>query len=677
MKTSDLLSGAAKSATYNMALQLMLRVLTFVLNAFVLRFISKDLLGVVNVRLMLLYSTAVFITTEAFDRACLTKTEGKNWRQVVNLMWCTTPLCIVCSLILGYLWLYVLEAPDPEIVPYYGFGVLCYALSTVIAVIARPLYVVGQAHLFVKLKVLSLGVAELVKCCTVVILTFTLPHLGLTNFSLAQVLSSLVYVSVYYGYFIVYIQSNKKKADDQFPLSQVRDFFPQTIADKPFIDPEAQTLTWSFFKQSFLKQLLTEGEKYVMTVFGVLSFGDQGLYDVINNLGSMAARFVFLPIEESAYLFFSQTLTRGHSLEEEPKATVDLATKVLYSLLKIVSLLGCIIVVYGYNYSFLALDLYGGQILSVGTGPTLLRWYCLYVLIIAVNGTTECFFFAAMSQKDVDRYNHKLLLFSGIFLLSSWMLTKQFGSVGFILANCSIMLIRIGHSCYFIWRYYHRSEFSPLSGLVPALPVTVTLLLSFLMTRISEIYLCCDHGPVFRLLHIGVGGPTLLRWYCLYVLIIAVNGTTECFFFAAMSQKDVDRYNHKLLLFSGIFLLSSWMLTKQFGSVGFILANCSIMLIRIGHSCYFIWRYYHRSEFSPLSGLVPALPVTVTLLLSFLMTRISEIYLCCDHGPVFRLLHIGVGGVCLLATVGIVYFTEKKVILFIKEQYSSRKTKTE
>ena len=53
------------------------------------------------------------------------------------------------------------------------------------------------------------------------------------------------------------------------------------------------------------------GEKYVMTVFNILSFGDQGVYDVINNLGSLAARFIFLPIEDSAYLVFSQTVARG------------------------------------------------------------------------------------------------------------------------------------------------------------------------------------------------------------------------------------------------------------------------------------------------------------------------------------------------------------------------------
>lgn len=37
-----------------------------------------------------------------------------------------------------------------------------------------------------------------------------------------------------------------------------------------------------------------------------------GIYDVINNLGSLVARFLFQPIEEAGALFFTRTLQRGH-----------------------------------------------------------------------------------------------------------------------------------------------------------------------------------------------------------------------------------------------------------------------------------------------------------------------------------------------------------------------------
>lgn len=88
---------------------------------------------------------------------------------------------------------------------------------------------------------------------------------------------------------------------------------------QPLLDWTLARLTWSFFKQSFLKQILTEGERYVMTFLNVLSFGDQGVYDIINNLGSMVARFVFLPIEESFYIFFAKVLERGCDVRRQKR----------------------------------------------------------------------------------------------------------------------------------------------------------------------------------------------------------------------------------------------------------------------------------------------------------------------------------------------------------------------
>lgn len=54
-----------------------------------------------------------------------------------------------------------------------------------------------------------------------------------------------------------------------------------------------------------------------MTFLNVLSFGEQGVYDIVNNLGSMVARFLFLPIEESFYVFFAKVLQRGRDVNSQ------------------------------------------------------------------------------------------------------------------------------------------------------------------------------------------------------------------------------------------------------------------------------------------------------------------------------------------------------------------------
>lgn len=52
------------------------------------------------------------------------------------------------------------------------------------------------------------------------------------------------------------------------------------------------------------------------------------------------------------------------------------------------------------------------------------------------------------------------------------------------------------------------------------------------------LYLCC-----YKHYSLGASfaGPLLLRWYCLYVLLLAVNGITECFYFSIMSKEEIDR----------------------------------------------------------------------------------------------------------------------------------------
>ncbi|XP_064632920.1 protein RFT1 homolog isoform X2 [Lineus longissimus] len=511
MGTSKILASAATSASYNMMFQLMFRLMTFVLNAYILRHVSKEFLGVVNVRLILLYTTILMIVREAFRRACLSKTQDRKWQQVINLLWCILPISVFVASFFAYIWYYILEKPDPDLVPNYGIAVICFAVSTVIENLAEPLWVISQAFLFVRLRAIVDGICLALRVLLTAVAVTYFPHWGLFGACCAHIISTVVYPVIYYGYFIYYLSTHQKEIEtDKFPLRSWKDFLPKQTNGQPLFNAGLVKLTWSFFKQTVLKQLLTEGERYAMTIFNILSFSDQGMYDVVNNLGSLVARFVFFPIEDSGFLFFTQSFTRGVPIKDQNKESVTLACRVLESLLTLVVLIGVTFLAFGYPYSYLLLDIYGGENLSSGSGPTLLRWYCVYVLIIAVNGVTECFVFAAMSQKEVDKYNHKMLLFSIIFLLSSYYLGKHLGGVGFILANCLNIAARVAHSVYYIHHFTKDSDHYPLRGMFPSMPVMICYIGSFLITFYSERFFCCDSGWVTRLVHIGVGGVCLL-----------------------------------------------------------------------------------------------------------------------------------------------------------------------
>lgn len=67
-------------------------------------------------------------------------------------------------------------------------------------------------------------------------------------------------------------------------------------------------------------------------------------------------------------------------------------------------------------------------------------WY-----LKAINGVTEAYVFAAMSSQQLDKYNGLMVVLSCVFLFLSWLLSYVVGSVGFILANCVNMFLRIAH----------------------------------------------------------------------------------------------------------------------------------------------------------------------------------------------------------------------------------------
>uniref|UniRef100_A0A671QNZ2 Protein RFT1 homolog n=1 Tax=Sinocyclocheilus anshuiensis TaxID=1608454 RepID=A0A671QNZ2_9TELE len=430
MGSEDVLKSASTLASYSVLLQVMFRVLTFLLNAFTLRFVSKELIGVVNVR---------------FPVGCV---------------WGVLLVCV---------WWWLLQAPDPESIPHYVPAVGLFCLAALTELLAEPLWVLAHAHMFVRLKVIAESLAMIAKCLVTVVMVVSAPQWGLYIFSAAQCVYAGFLVLCYMLYFVRFLGSEEAEKK-LFPVSHIKDLLPSG----PLLNWKLTTLTWSFFKQSFLKQILTEVCTFIYTNYYI-----QTIY---------------------FYVFFAKVLERGRDVRHQKQEEVSMAAEVLECLLKLVLLIGLIITVFGYAYSHLALDIYGGELLSSGAGPALLRCYSCYVLLLAINGVTECFVFAAMSKEEVDRYNLVMLGLSASFLLLSYWLTWMLGAIGFILANCCNMALRITHSIVYIHRYFLQSEYTPLWGLRPHSAVVIALGSMF----------CCDGGWLLRLIHVAVGAVCLL-----------------------------------------------------------------------------------------------------------------------------------------------------------------------
>lgn len=263
------------------------------------------------------------------------------------------------------------------------------------------------------------------------------------------------------------------------------------------IDRRVGSLAASFMMQTGFKQFLTEGERYVMTTFCVIDFASQGVYEAVNNLGSLAARYIFQQVEENGYLLFGQILSRG---DARKRSDVLLGAEILSNLLKLMLIVALIIVAFGQAYSGTLLYLYAGDSL-LPLGKTLMRYHCMYIAFLAINGITECFVFATMTKQQLDTHNGKMAICTVVFLAASYLFSKTFGAVGLILANMVNMSLRIFLSFVHIRETHKDVDFDVIARSIPDYRVIAMLCVSCVSCLISEHFV----GDII-LLHIFFGG---------------------------------------------------------------------------------------------------------------------------------------------------------------------------
>lgn len=448
-----------------------------------------------------------------------------------------------------YIWLYLLSPVDAQYTAAYSFGCCAIAVACILEMTAEAPAFVGQVFCFVRLKIMLDTTHILVRSVTFVTLVMSGTTGAIYAFGIAQLASAMTIVLGNYGFFHVYIGrlrayraalkradvTDEDKTDDEassdstsaelravrqrfghayehmhdFPFGSVSDMAPGVLASadgQSSFNGNLQRLVLSFAKQGVLKQVLTEGEKYVMSVSPVLSFSEQATYDIVNNMGSMAARFIFRPIEDSSYFYFTQTIARDVPLEEQAKVSamqleqdsitfsnhlqekVSECADVLTNLCHAVSSIGLLAFVFGQSYAGTLLLLYGGADFVAGGLPeTLLRWHCVAIILLAVNGITEGFMFSTNTSREIDTYNYYMAFFSVTFLVLSYQLTNLLGPVGFILANCTNMAFRIAYSTYYIHGQFRPMDVSPLQGIVPGWRFVAALAVCGLLCKVSEV----------------------------------------------------------------------------------------------------------------------------------------------------------------------------------------------
>lgn len=230
-----------------------------------------------NVRLLLLESTLLFLSKESITRAALSSTTQHNnkctWAQLINQMWITVPMSCLLSLPCLYVWLNVLSPVNEAYVPAYRFACIAMAFSCICELTAEAPAFVGQVFCFVKLKVILDTLHIFVRSFVFILLVLHNKNIAIYAFGIAQFFSCLTIIVGFYGFFHLYIKRLKnyreilKKNDgnveetrkqingashyyenmNDFPFESVVEFFPGVLRNPVSKNPLKLNFNLKYF----------------------------------------------------------------------------------------------------------------------------------------------------------------------------------------------------------------------------------------------------------------------------------------------------------------------------------------------------------------------------------------------------------------------------------------------
>jgi len=521
---------------YLIFLQIASRIITFALNTLIVIEISTAIFGVFSIQYQLIMSTILFLTREGFRRACqrsnINASSNNNHSsstnaaqevaKVMNLAWLSVPLGVIVTFVILTIFSR-LASPEELALPHYEAGIRLFALGSLLEILSEPVYILAQNLFMYRTRTMVEASAVFLRCIVTYLLVVNY-RLGLLGFGYAQVFYGACLILGYYGYFFYAILASKSTT----VVTSIAQLFPSSsIFKKGGLDPHLIGLWFIYEWQSVEKLILTEGEKFVLWFSA--SLVDQGIYSVVNNLGSLVARFLFQPVEESCYSLFSKLLANTKEAKD-----LETSATVLRVLTKFMILIGLLFIAFGPNYSSLLLDVLYKYKFSHTGASAVLAWYCVYVAVIAWNGITEAFVHAVASKEELRKFNWLLISFSCIYVICATVFVRFIETSGLIFANCINMGLRVTFSILFINRFFQKYAPSKISfslaSMLPNKAVIMVLVAAFSVTWATQrltsplVHFCA--GAAFGLLTVGLVYFTE-RAFCVELKNLLVKGQTK------------------------------------------------------------------------------------------------------------------------------------------------------
>ncbi|RPD55696.1 Rft-1-domain-containing protein [Lentinus tigrinus ALCF2SS1-6] len=452
-KTKSLLSATLASGSSLVLLQLFSRIVTFVLNQALVRLVSPQVFGTTSIQFELLLSTILFLSREGVRNALL-RAQSEH------------------------------SSSSTSSQPHFHAAVAFYVLAALSELLSEPMYIRTQNELRFHVRVRAEGTAVMLKTITTfLVLVTTSEEWALVAFALGQTAYGLTMLVA----FAVACRDNL-----DFRLRQV----PVTIHDHTenmYFEPALFKLSVAMTGQSLIKHFLTEGDKFLVSRLSPLA--DQGGYAVAANYGSLVARIVFQPIEETARVFFSKTLASSSSSASEDKSptsqtkeALQTASTVLLTLLLAFTHLLLLLITFAPPFLPLALSLALPRKYLATSAPAILGVYIYYIPAMAYNGVLEAFFASAASPADLRAQARWMLVFSAAFVAGAAALARGLGlgDAGLVWANVANLALRAGYAWAFVRRFFSARGVSvEWRRAVPPLPVLTSFAAAGAAVRVS------------------------------------------------------------------------------------------------------------------------------------------------------------------------------------------------
>ncbi|RFU79674.1 oligosaccharidyl-lipid flippase [Trichoderma arundinaceum] len=474
-----------KGASLLIILQVASRLITFIANQLLLRFLTAPLLGL-STQLEVYYLSILFFARESLrvaiqrqgiagaantkdeagDEAAVARREGQA---VVNLGYLAVGLGILTPWLVESLWL--------------------YGVAAMIELLSEPCFVLMQTRLQFGTRAAAESIATFLRCIAVfgsaVWASQKSLDIGVLPFALGQLLYGISLLLVYLlsGYRLALTTGfsllPKRLASSKDVVFSLSYFYRPTIS-----------LAGSMMAQSVVKHLLTQGDTFLISLFSNPEV--QGVYALANNYGSLLARLLFQPVEESSRSYFSRLLSSPSNTNSQsssqPPSSIKEAKRNLHTILRLYVLLSAVIVSIGPSAAPVLLSIVAGRHWSGSGAGQVLGTYCFYIPFMGLNGITEAFVASVASEAQVHRQSFWMGIFSAVFAASAFLFMSvlPLGAEGLVYANSINMLCRIIWSGAFIVDFFrsHGLDFAPAS-VFPATVIASSLLTSGLLRQLN------------------------------------------------------------------------------------------------------------------------------------------------------------------------------------------------